>query len=132
MAAFAACGLPGFANFAGEVTVLFGAWKAFYPHNAIVVLACWAALVVGAIYMLRAIRNILHGKLTAPYTTVSDASTWRKIPFVMLLGCLLVFGFFPRLLTDKIKPAAQTVFTMATTGESRSSTEPNIALGAHE
>jgi NADH-quinone oxidoreductase subunit M len=132
MAAFAACGLPGFANFAGEVTVLFGAWKAFYPHNAIVVLACWAALVVGAIYMLRAIRNILHGKLAAPYTTVSDASTWRKIPFVMLLGCLLVFGFFPRLLTDKIKPAAQTVFTMATTGESRSSTEPNIALGAHE
>jgi len=29
MGAFAACGLPGFANFAGEVTVFFGAWKAF-------------------------------------------------------------------------------------------------------
>src|SRR6185295_14086948 len=27
MAAFAGCGLPGFANFAGEVTVLFGAWS---------------------------------------------------------------------------------------------------------
>ena len=27
MAAFAGCGLPGFANFAGEVTVFFGAWK---------------------------------------------------------------------------------------------------------
>src|SRR6516165_9542007 len=28
MAGFAGCGLPGFANFAGEVTVFFGAWKA--------------------------------------------------------------------------------------------------------
>ena len=27
MAAFAGCGLPGFANFAGEVTVFFGAWQ---------------------------------------------------------------------------------------------------------
>ena len=27
MAAFAGCGLPGFANFAGEITVFFGAWK---------------------------------------------------------------------------------------------------------
>ena len=27
MAAFAGCGLPGFANFAGEITVLFGAWQ---------------------------------------------------------------------------------------------------------
>src|SRR5438477_1554937 len=29
MAALAGCGLPGFANFAGEVTVFFGAWKVF-------------------------------------------------------------------------------------------------------
>ena len=27
MAMFAGCGLPGFANFAGEVLVLFGSWK---------------------------------------------------------------------------------------------------------
>ena len=27
MAAFAGCGLPGFANFVGEITVFFGAWK---------------------------------------------------------------------------------------------------------
>ena len=33
MAAFAGCGLPGFANFAGEVTVFFGAWKAFRARD---------------------------------------------------------------------------------------------------
>src|SRR5207249_6822478 len=60
MAAFAACGLPGFANFAGEVTVLFGAWNSF---RLVTILACWGALIIGAIYMLRAVRAMLHGPL---------------------------------------------------------------------
>src|ERR1051325_6955315 len=63
MAAFAGCGLPGFANFAGEVTVLFGAWS--QPALRLVtVFACWGALVIGAVYTLRAVRNILHGDLS--------------------------------------------------------------------
>jgi NADH-quinone oxidoreductase subunit M len=132
MAAFAACGLPGFANFAGEVTVLFGAWKAFYPQNAIVIIACWAALAVGAIYMLRAVRNILHGPLRAESANVVDAHSWRKIPFVALLACLLVFGCFPRLLTDKINGSAKAVITMAGAVQPRSGTEPNVALAGHE
>ena len=35
MAALAGCGLPGFANFVGEVTVFFGAWKVFR------LVTCW-------------------------------------------------------------------------------------------
>ncbi len=60
IAAMAGCGLPGFANFAGELLTLFGAWKTLSPF---VVVAAWGALVVGAIYMLRAVRNILHGPM---------------------------------------------------------------------
>ena len=30
---------------------------------------------------------------------------WRKLPFILLLASLLVFGCFPRLLTDKIQPS---------------------------
>src|SRR5216684_1170167 len=80
MAAFAGCGLPGFANFAGEITVFFGAWKAF-PQ--ITVFACWGALIVGAVYMLRAIRAMLHGPLPEKWTMVADAPHfWRKAPFI--------------------------------------------------
>jgi NADH-quinone oxidoreductase subunit M len=104
MAAFAGCGLPGFANFAGEVGVLFGAWKVFPLVTA---LACWAALVIGAIYMLRAVRSLLHGTLPDKWVHLSDAPhLWRKLPFVLLIACLLVFGWFPTLLTEKIKPRA--------------------------
>jgi NADH-quinone oxidoreductase subunit M len=109
MAAFAACGLPGFANFAGEVTVLFGAWKTF---RVVTVLACWAAFIVGAVYMLRAIRAILHGPLPAKWAEVADApNLWRKTPFAMLLAALLAFGFFPRLLTEKIQPSVGRVLS---------------------
>src|SRR3989441_6640618 len=51
MAALAGCGLPGFANFVGEVTVFFGAWNV-YP--LVTVLAVWGAAIIGAVYMLRA------------------------------------------------------------------------------
>src|SRR5260370_82604 len=48
MAAFAGCGLPGFANFPGELLVLFGAWKTFHPF---VVLPACAPLIVCATSM---------------------------------------------------------------------------------
>jgi NADH-quinone oxidoreductase subunit M len=105
MAAFAGCGLPGFANFAGEVTVLFGAWKVF---PLVTVLACWGALIIGAVYLLRAVRSILHGPCPAKWSNVADAPhLWRQTPFLVLLTCLLVFGCFPRALTDKIVPSVQ-------------------------
>src|SRR5205807_9512867 len=71
MAAFAGCGLPGFANFTGEVTVFFGAWNAF---RTITVLACWGALVVSAVYFLRAIRALLHGPLPPIWGQLADAT----------------------------------------------------------
>lgn len=112
MAAMAGCGLPGFANFPGEALVLFGSWKAFPLVTA---LAVWGALVIGAIYMLRAVRNILHGPLVAtPNEPRDTVSLWRKFPYALLLASLLLFGFVPSLLTDKIKPSAQAVVEMAT------------------
>ena len=100
MAAMAGCGMPGFANFVGEVLVLFGVWE---RAPLWVVLAAGGALVLGALYMLRAVRLILHGPLHERWESVQDASPWRRVPFVMLVGVLLVFGFFPRLLTGKIR-----------------------------
>jgi len=115
MAAMAGCGLPGFANFVGEATVFFGAWKAF-PW--VTVLSLWGALVIGGIYMTRAVRNILHGPLPEKWNSISDASsTWRKLPYALLLASLLVFGFLPKLLTDKINPDAQKIVNMATAGK---------------
>jgi len=107
MAMFAGCGLPGFANFVGELLVLFGSWKTL-PW--FVVAGAWGALVIGAIYMLRAIRDIWHGEATEG-AALQDASAWRKVPFVLLLAALIVVGVWPRLLTDKIEPSVKRIVT---------------------
>lgn len=117
IAAMAGCGLPGFANFVGEVTVLFAAWK---PFTTVTIFAVWGAAVVGAIYMLRAVRHIVHGPELEQHKNVKDAGqeiqlsverVWQRLPYALLVVALLVFGFAPRLLTDKIKPSVELVLT---------------------
>jgi NADH-quinone oxidoreductase subunit M len=115
MAMLAGCGLPGFANFAGEVTVLFGAWKSgLHSGWQFVAAAAWGALIIGAVYMLRAVRCVLHGEPSDRIPEVPDATAWRKVPFVMLLAALLLFGIFPGLLADRIKPSADRIVKLAT------------------
>lgn len=104
MALMAGCGLPGFANFPGEALVLFGAVN---TGHWFVILAAWSGLVIGGVYMLRAIRQVLHGELPEKWAAVPDAPhAWHKLPYALLLGSLLIFGCFPKLLTDRIQPNA--------------------------
>ena len=119
MAALAGCGLPGFANFVGEVTVFFGAWS--QPTLRVVTaLALWGALLIGALYMLRAVRSILHGPLPEKLNVVPDASNaWRKLPYALLLASLFLFGIWPRLLTEKISPDAAKIVSMANPGSEK-------------
>jgi NADH-quinone oxidoreductase subunit M len=107
MALMASCGLPGFANFAGEITVLFGAWNSL-PW--FVVGAAWGALIIGAIYALRAIRQMLHGPMSNQTSMLQDAPNyWVRLPYALLIACLLLFGIFPHLLTHKIQDSAQDI-----------------------
>jgi NADH-quinone oxidoreductase subunit M len=115
MAMLAGCGLPGFANFVGELSVMFGAWKGSFAHaHGIVVAAAWGGLVIGALYMLRAVRRVLHGELSEKWAAVQDATHWRKVPFALLLAALLGLGCWPRGLSDKIKPSAESIVKLAT------------------
>jgi NADH-quinone oxidoreductase subunit M len=111
MAAMAGCGLPGFANFVGEVTVFFGSWKAF---PTVTIIALWGALVIGGVYMTRAVRTVLHGPLPEKWSGLADANLWRKLPYALLLASLFVFGIWPRLLTEKINPDAGKIVACAT------------------
>jgi NADH-quinone oxidoreductase subunit M len=109
MAMFAGCGLPGFAGFPGEILTLFGSWG---RSQAMTGIAVWGALVIGGVYMTRAIRDVYHGEKEWP-NVVDAASLWRKLPYGLLLAGLLLFGCFPRLLTDAIKTSAEPIVSMA-------------------
>src|SRR6058998_2702928 len=70
LGAFAAIGLPGFANFAGEIMIFFGAFRngwemeRFHIFQIATVLALWG-VVISAVYMLRAYRKTFMGTLHA-------------------------------------------------------------------
>ena len=111
MAMMAGCGLPGFANFAGEITIFFAAWSAGF--QTITVIAAWSALVIGGLYMLRAIRNILHGSQGDDWENASDAKPLVATAFGLLLAMLLVFGFAPNLLTKRINGEVEKIVRLA-------------------
>ena len=111
MAMMAGCGLPGFANFAGEITIFFAAWSAGF--QIITVIAAWSALVIGGLYMLRAIRNILHGSQGEDWDNASDAKPLVATAYGLLLAMLLVFGFAPNLLTKRINSEVEKIVRLA-------------------
>ena len=67
LAAFASIGLPGFANFSGEILVFFGGFQSYDPSGPMTslqvgtILALWG-VVISAVYMLRAYRSIFLGR----------------------------------------------------------------------
>ena len=60
-------------------------------------------------------RKVSPQKFPEKWMTVAE-STWplRKVPYLLLLLSLLLFGFFPQLLSDKIKPGVEKILTVAT------------------
>jgi NADH-quinone oxidoreductase subunit M len=126
MAMLAGCGLPGFANFPGEAMVLFGSWDQFAVVSC---MAIWGALVIAGVYMIRAIRDIWHGE--KEWSGISDApNLWRKLPYGLLVGGLLLLGCYPRLLTDSIEASVIPVVRMAS-GRQFMLTPPPVKYHEH-
>jgi NADH-quinone oxidoreductase subunit M len=115
-ALMAGCGVPGFANFAGEITVLFGVWSVMPWH---VVVAAWGGLVIGGVYMLRAIRKVAHGEVGKVLEGKSDAEGVARVPYLILLLALVYFGVAPGVLVDRIRPSAERVVALATAGSAK-------------
>lgn len=118
-AAFASIGLPGFTNFAAEVMVFFGGFKdfdgTFQPLQWATILALWG-VVISAVYMLRAFRNVFKGELAAKLPTVKDLTLNEKLPVLLLLGTLLVTGFIPGILIQYLRPCLEGLMVVATGG----------------
>ncbi len=102
MTSLASLGLPGFSNFASELLIFIGAWPQ-YPF--LVALAVFGILIT-AIYLLRAVQSVCYGPLNPRWNQLQDAKGFfERFPFVLLLGGLLLFGFWPQGLLQIIEPA---------------------------
>jgi NADH-quinone oxidoreductase subunit M len=108
MAVMASSGLPGFANFVSEVMVFIGAWKQGSTLFRIATICAVWGIVITATYLLWAMRTSFFGPFDEKWNMLRDAVTFRqKFPYALLIAVLLTVGFWPRLLTDIIRPSVQ-------------------------
>ncbi len=116
MAAFASIGLPGFANFASETMVLFGAFGsapkpgslAFTGIQIAVVCGLWG-VVISAVYMLRAFRSMFFGE-SGGAAIVAEPSCVTRWAVIILLAALLIGGLWPKSYLSFIQPSVEALF----------------------
>jgi NADH-quinone oxidoreductase subunit M len=110
---FAAIGLPGFANFVGEIMIFFGAFKngwemdRFHIFQIATVLALWG-VVISTVYMLRAYRKTFMGALSERWKEVVDLRPALRVPVALVVGGLLCYGFFPQSFVRMVTPVFRT------------------------
>ncbi len=105
MMSMASSGLPGFANFIGEVMILLGAWDKY----RIPAICAVAGLVITAGYMLKTVRATMQGPLNPKCADVQDAKGWAKLPYLILIVLLILAGFLPSLLLPKIEAGTKPI-----------------------
>jgi NADH-quinone oxidoreductase subunit M len=106
--AMASIGLPGLANFAGEVLVFLSTFQNYNgtqglsPVQITCILAIWG-VVISAVYMLRAYRRVFHGPTVKATANAADLTIADRIPALLLILALLAVGLYPNLLLNLLK-----------------------------
>jgi len=109
LATFASAGLPGFANFWGELSIFVALWS--FSHALTVV--ALTGTVISAVYGLRAAARVFFGPRTEAFGRVAavsapaDLSWSEKVPALILAAALLFVGLWPRSLSTGINQALQ-------------------------
>ncbi|MEI6178945.1 MAG: proton-conducting transporter membrane subunit, partial [Verrucomicrobiota bacterium] len=108
IAAMASIGLPGLANFSGEILVFLAAFKSYNGQNGLgsVQIACICSLwgvVISAVYMLRAYRNMFQGPCVSATESAADLTFADRIPAVLLALALFAVGLYPNLLLNFLR-----------------------------
>src|SRR5207245_5203133 len=88
---FPGIGLPGFANFAGEIMIFFGAFRngwemgRFHIFQIATVLALWG-VVISTVYMLRAYPKTLMGTIREQWDRLPDLRPALRVPSTLLVA----------------------------------------------
>lgn len=106
--AMASIGLPGLANFSGEVMVFLAAFKSYNgtaglgPVQIACIISIWG-VVISAVYMLRGYRNIFQGPTVKTTEAATDVSLVDRIPAILLILALFAVGLYPNLLLNLLR-----------------------------
>ncbi|HIH75969.1 MAG TPA: NADH-quinone oxidoreductase subunit M [Methanomassiliicoccales archaeon] len=99
----ASLGLPGMVGFVAEFSVMTATFDAFGWLLLIPV----TSIAFTAAYYIWAMQRTLFGPLTKEIDTdhLHDVSWFEALPLAVLCGLIVLFGMFPALIMDYIRPA---------------------------
>jgi len=101
VAALCGMGVPGFASFWAELLVFIAAIKTFPVLGVFAI----AGLIFTAAYVLRVLGKAMFGPRNPDWENLKDMTPWSLLPRAILVGVLLLFGFYPNLILDMIRSA---------------------------
>lgn len=104
-ATMASIGLPGFANFWGEISIFVALFQSATPWALVPALL---GILISAIYGLRAVAAVFFGE-PAEAAEFHDLRGMEKRAAVILLAGLLIVGLWPRALSDPLDDAVRKV-----------------------
>jgi NADH-quinone oxidoreductase subunit M len=104
-AVFASAGLPGLSSFVGEFLVIVGTFAVNHWFGAL----ASVAVVLSAIYLLWSYQRVAYGPIRTEHRSLPDVSAREVAVIAPVLALLLVFGVFPKLLTQEIDPSTKQV-----------------------
>jgi NADH-quinone oxidoreductase subunit M len=102
LAALAAIGVPGLASFWGELMVFIAAFRV-YPVAGVLAVA---ALVIGALFVLRVVQRAFYGPANEKFAHLKDMPFRLGIPRMILAAVIVLFGLRPSILFDVIQTAS--------------------------
>jgi NADH-quinone oxidoreductase subunit M len=111
-ATFASIGLPGFANFWGELVIFTALWN--FSHG--IAVAAVTGVIISAVYGLRAAARVFFGPPTEAFAKIveehppTDLRWSERIPALWLLAVLLFIGFWPRSVSTPLDDTLRSVY----------------------
>ena len=103
IAGMASLGLPGLLSFVAEFTIFLGTFST-YPVVAVLAIS---GIILTALYVLRALANVLFGPRLAKWDKLPDLKAPEMVPLVVLSFFLIAFGFFPSILMNVINSGVE-------------------------
>ena len=106
LAAFGTAGLPALSGFVAELLVFLGAFDRFQWVVTVTVFG----VVLSAAYMLWTVKRVFHGPPMERWSGLTDATRWWEVvPMAAMVAAIVVFGIYPRLLTEVIEPSVRPI-----------------------
>ncbi|MDX6199779.1 MAG: NADH-quinone oxidoreductase subunit [Actinomycetota bacterium] len=101
VAGLSSLALPGLSTFVSEFLVLVGT----YQRYTVAAVLATIGIIFAALYILLMYQRTMQGPLSAAHEALRDLRGREVLAVAPLLALMIFFGFYPKPLTDIIRPA---------------------------